>query len=253
MTALPPGGRVRFLGQRPSVAQRFGREVLITIVRHHTDLVGRRPAGRLPSERGHVLVAVVHLVHRRRSFDRVALVVAEDWAPTRPPQQLSLVAARTTGERTSRIVQLRCGGGCHHSSLPRPRVKSGRWRTGPGDSLRSSPGGRPSIRPVWHGSATGGSDGQGCRAPADSRRSPPWPSPPASSGLRWNPGRMTGFPRRSCGGTTCSTRQRPPPTDHTIRRELITPVSKPARWRPPAQRACSILRQRFMTTSRPAS
>ena len=36
------------------------------------------------------------------------------------------------------------------------------------------------------------------------------------------------------------------------RLELITPVSKPARCRPPAKRACSILRQRFITTRRPA-
>src|SRR5581483_10731680 len=48
----------------------------------------------------------------------------------------------------------------------------------------------------------------------------------------------------------CATRSK---SAQTTRRELITPVSKPARWSPPAQRACSILRQRFMTTSRPAS
>src|SRR5690606_5628000 len=35
--------------------------------------------------------------------------------------------------------------------------------------------------------------------------------------------------------------------------ELITPVSKPARCRPPWKRACSILMQRSMTTSRPAA
>ena len=37
------------------------------------------------------------------------------------------------------------------------------------------------------------------------------------------------------------------------RRELITPVSKPARCRPPWNRACSILRQRSMTTLSPAA
>ncbi len=37
------------------------------------------------------------------------------------------------------------------------------------------------------------------------------------------------------------------------RRELMTPVSKPARCSPPWKRACSIFRQRFITTPRPAS
>ena len=130
VTALSPGGRVRLLGQRPGVAQRSGQEVLITSVRHHTDLVCRSPASPLPSERRHVLLAVIHLV-RRRLLVRVGLVVSEDRAPLRPPQQLSLVAARTTGERTCRIVQLWCRRGCHHSSLTRPRVKSGRAVTRP--------------------------------------------------------------------------------------------------------------------------
>ena len=37
-----------------------------------------------------------------------------------------------------------------------------------------------------------------------------------------------------------------------VRREEITPVSKPARCRPPWKRACSIFTQRFETTSSPA-
>ena len=36
------------------------------------------------------------------------------------------------------------------------------------------------------------------------------------------------------------------------RRASMTPVSNPARWSPPAKRACSIFRQRSWTTSRPA-
>ena len=39
----------------------------------------------------------------------------------------------------------------------------------------------------------------------------------------------------------------------TGRLELMTPVSKPARCKPPAKRACSILMQRFITTESPAS
>ena len=46
---------------------------------------------------------------------------------------------------------------------------------------------------------------------------------------------------------------RSPAPDHTrVRFEEMTPVSKPARCRPPAKRACSIFRQRFVTTSSPA-
>src|SRR5437763_10118194 len=124
MNAFPPRGRVRFLGQSPSVAKRFGQEVLIASVRQHPDPVIRRPAGPLPCERGHMLVAVVHLI-RRRSLGSVALVVAEDGAPPGPPQQLGLVAARTAGEGASRVVSLRGGGRRHASMLARPRVKNG--------------------------------------------------------------------------------------------------------------------------------
>ena len=38
-----------------------------------------------------------------------------------------------------------------------------------------------------------------------------------------------------------------------VRREEMTPVSKPARCRPPWKRACSIFTQRLETTSRPAA
>ena len=37
------------------------------------------------------------------------------------------------------------------------------------------------------------------------------------------------------------------------RLEVMTPVSKPPRWRPPAKRACSIFRHRSWTTFSPAS
>src|SRR5437016_7345410 len=40
---------------------------------------------------------------------------------------------------------------------------------------------------------------------------------------------------------------------HTGRRAEITPVLTPAQLRPPISRACSILTQRFITTSSPAS
>ena len=50
--------------------------------------------------------------------------------------------------------------------------------------------------------------------------------------------------RTMCGRATQTVRWR---------REEITPVSKPARWRPPAKRACSIFRQRSITTDSPAA
>ena len=51
VTALPPGGRIGLLGQRSGIAKRPGHEVLITGVRHRTDLRRWSPAP-LPGQRG---------------------------------------------------------------------------------------------------------------------------------------------------------------------------------------------------------
>jgi len=64
--------------------------------------------------------------------------------------------------------------------------------------------------------------------------------------LNKNPG-MAGTCASGCG------RRYPPFPDHTVRRADITPVLRPIVLRPPKKRACSILTQASITTSKPAS
>ena len=72
----------------------------------------------------------------------------------------------------------------------------------------------------------------------------------ARSGTRWSPSTPSSCRRRSIPRPRWSC-LRAFGYSARWRREEMTPVSKPARCRPPAKRACSIFRQRSITTLRP--
>ena len=73
---------------------------------------------------------------------------------------------------------------------------------------------------------------------------------PAATGRRSARTRSPAAPARR--RTRASDRPRGRGSQPRVRREEITPVSKPARCRPPWKRACSIFTQRLETTSSPA-
>ena len=70
----------------------------------------------------------------------------------------------------------------------------------------------------------------------------------------WRRSRSATRPWRSPNWVPCSVSTWPEEGQSgRVRRDDTTPVSKPARCSPPWKRACSILRQRFITTRRPAA